>query len=637
MSEGKLSDGHRHVFRDCCGEWLRMLSRRPANAPGLCLPSIDNRLFWDSLEPELQRQIVKRGEAAADRSFPSILMSDYMDFSKTGIRSRFEKKYFERRRMLVALVLAECVQNNGHFISSILDGVYLIMEETTWCLPAHNNYVRDTVQFPVPDPSRPVIDLFAAETGAILSVLSGLLKSRFDSISPFIMESLGSRIKERIVVPYLSFHFWWMGDGIQPMLNWTPWITQNVLLSVFSQARGFVSPDQEKRILEQAAVSLDYFLDEYGEDGCCNEGAQYFGHAGLCLFGCIDVLRRLTGDSLSGICSLPLIRNMADYILRVYAGSGYYFNFADCSPHPGHRSARDYLSARYTCNEALAGFAAADYRSCSWEERLLPEEENLFYHLLQLENHEAMMNTPDQGLRASDSWFESTGILIARDAVFSLAARAGSNGDSHNHNDVGSVILYVKGQPFLVDLGVETYTKKTFSADRYDIWTMQSSWHNLPTFYDGDAAVQQKAGPEYRAASVSHRISDEESWLAMDLAPLYEDARIRSYRRKVTLIKEDSVRIEDTYDGDLPCRLSLILLQEPVVEKGTESCFHVDLGLQCSLDIEGASDILLEKRLIEDPKLRNDWGAECFRLQVCFSDKNSVVCSCHLEAPHHGA
>ena len=149
--------------------------------------------------------------------------------------------------------------------------------------------------------------------------------------------------------------------------------------------------------------------------------------------------------------------------------------------------------------------------------------------------------------------------------------------------------------------------------------------------------MQQKAGPEYRAASVRHRISDEESWIAMDLAPLYDDARIRSYRRKVTLIKEDSVRIEDTYDGDLPCRLSLILLQEPVVEKGTESCFHVDLGLQCSLDIEGASDILLEKHLIEDPKLRNDWGAECFRLQVCFSDKNSVVCSCHLEAPHHGA
>ena len=89
-------------------------------------------------------------------------------------------------------------------------------------------------------------------------------------------------------------------------------------------------PGQEEQILEQTAVSLDYFLDEYGDDGCCNEGAQYFGHAGLCLFACMDVLRRLTGESLSGLFSQPLIRNMADYILRVYAGHGYYFNFADC-------------------------------------------------------------------------------------------------------------------------------------------------------------------------------------------------------------------------------------------------------------------------------------------------------------------
>ena len=46
--------------------------------------------------------------------------------------------------------------------------------------------------------------------------------------------------------------------------------------------------------------------------------------------------------------------------------------------------------------------------------------------------------------------------------------------------------------------GVESYTKKTFSPQRYEIWTMQSAWHNLPTF-DG---VQQLPGAEYAAREV---------------------------------------------------------------------------------------------------------------------------------------
>lgn len=38
-------------------------------------------------------------------------------------------------------------------------------------------------------------------------------------------------------------------------------------------------------VIVQAAHSLDCFLKDYGPDGCCNEGAQYYTHAGLCLFG----------------------------------------------------------------------------------------------------------------------------------------------------------------------------------------------------------------------------------------------------------------------------------------------------------------------------------------------------------------
>ena len=403
----ELIRGRRHLFAPECSKWTAALINRDGRTSSglLDLPCIDDRSFWEGLDPDLKEKVIEQGRKVLNSPFPPLLISDYREFCKNGNRSRFEEKYFARRTMLTSLVLAECAEDKGAFLDKILDGIYLILEETTWCLPAHNSYIRDTPQLPFPDASRPVIDLFAAETGAVLSVSSALLCTRFKAVSPLIESYVSSRIRERILLPYLSYHFWWMGDGKSPMLNWTPWITQNVLLSVFGRKSGFMTEEQEAAVLRQASVSLDYFLDEYGDDGCCNEGAQYFTHAGLCLFGCMEILRQITGDNLDSLFSHPLIRNMADYIVRVYAGGGYYFNYADCSARPGHRNARDFLFALRTKNQAMAEFAAADYRSCTWSEKLLPGEENIWYHLLQLQMHRTMAEYPDTGVHPQDSFF----------------------------------------------------------------------------------------------------------------------------------------------------------------------------------------------------------------------------------------
>ena len=48
-----------------------------------------------------------------------------------------------------------------------------------------------------------------------------------------------------------------------------------------------------------------------------------------------------------------------------------------------------------------------------------------------------------------------------------LAAKGGHNGESHNHNDVGSFIVAVDGVPAVADAGRPTYTAQTFGPDRY--------------------------------------------------------------------------------------------------------------------------------------------------------------------------
>ena len=82
--------------------------------------------------------------------------------------------------------------------------------------------------------------------------------------------------------------------------------TQNVLLASAFCLQWKPSPASNGQsylnlpaILSQACKSLDYFLDEYGTDGCCDEGAQYFRHAGLTLFGAMEVLNGISGNALS--------------------------------------------------------------------------------------------------------------------------------------------------------------------------------------------------------------------------------------------------------------------------------------------------------------------------------------------------
>ena len=494
-------------------------------------PDISDRSHWDNLSKELRSALIRSGEEAKKEPWTQLLISDFREFSKSGNRVRFEDKYFPRRRKLNRLVMAECAENKGRFIDDILDGLYLILEETTWCLPPHTSYIRDARQETMPDVTRPIIDLFDAESAALVAYAEYLLRPVLERESPYISVFVNERLKERIFTPYLQQHFWWMGNGDEPMCNWTPWITQNVLICALTREKSFFNEKERRRFLEKAAVSCDYFLKDYGEDGCCSEGAQYYTHAGLCLFGCLEIMNwslRSAGiltetkcasadnNVFSGVFCEKKIQNLASYIVKMYVSDNYYINFADCSALPGRRSAREFLFGRLIGDEVLSSFAAADFRDEPESEQLIEDEINLFYHVLQTFSYDAMMKYPVCDSLPEDSWFESVGLMVARDDTFVLAAKAGNNADSHNHNDVGSFTICKAGKPFIIDLGVGTYTGKTFSDKRYEIWTMQSQFHNLPTFLNAKTEVESAGIIERLGKDPAEDFNDEKIILQRD-------------------------------------------------------------------------------------------------------------------------
>ncbi|MBQ1492263.1 MAG: hypothetical protein IIZ39_09910, partial [Blautia sp.] len=171
-------------------------------------PDISHREVYENLSGTLREEIIKAGEEAAGVPWPALYLSDYRAFCQSGDRAAFEEKYFSRSLKLSTLVMAELMEDHGRFLGDILDGLFLLLGEDSWCLPAHNAYVRDTPQFPIPDKSRPVIDLFAAETGAIVAMTEYLLRPRFIKIGEAISRSVDKELEERLHRPFEREHFW---------------------------------------------------------------------------------------------------------------------------------------------------------------------------------------------------------------------------------------------------------------------------------------------------------------------------------------------------------------------------------------------------------------------------------------------
>jgi hypothetical protein len=215
-------------------------------------------------------------------------------------------------------------------------------------------------------------------------------------------------------------------------------------------------------------------------------------------------------------------------------------------------------------------------------------------------------------------------VLLARPAGGSpagltLAVKGGHNGEHHNHNDVGSVVVAVGGVPVLVDAGRPTYTAQTFGPDRYGIWTMQSSWHNVPEI----RGRAQPPGRRYAARDVSAVFDEAGAELTLDLAPAYPGTDIRRWLRTARLDRVTGrVTVTDSWELDpagasAPTRVHLLVAGTVRVGEGFAEIVarHGAGVLVVTWDPAGAPAGTSVQPL-DDPLLSDVWGDRLTRLEI---------------------
>lgn len=546
---------------------------RPVEA--LPYPAIDDRAAWEAVPDALARAARQAGEALDGTDYPPLPATLFLEFSREGNRERYETLSFARRATLEALVLAECVANRGRYLDAIADGIWAICEESFWGVPAHM-YLQKAGST-LPDPNEPVVDLFCAETANMLSWVHRLLGKRLDAVSPMLRTRIEREVNRRMLAPMMERDdFWWMGFHLPPgrerVNNWNPWIASNWLSCILLLER---QPEARAAAIAKLMRMVDHFVDTYPSDGGCDEGPAYWGHAGASLFDVLELLHWASSGEID-LFSQPLIRNIGQYIYRAHIADDYYINFADApaliQPDPALVGAFGvaindaemiefgrWLDARHGLSH-FAGEVPGKKRQVSFLRRPLRQ---LFGSLSGVAAAASATGTVIERVKAPDSnaipplprevFLDQIEVLVARDRHGSpdgwfMSAKGGHNAESHNHNDVGGFVIYRDGRPLIVDAGVETYTAKTFSQSRYEIWTMQSAYHALLPQVSG---VQQAAGRSFAASDVTATIEEESASLELEIAGAYpEEAGIRSWNRRITLERGSGVIVKDRYELD---------------------------------------------------------------------------------------
>jgi len=585
-------------------------------------PKAHERKAWTAIQADLRQTFILLGEEFLDKSIPSLPATVYLEFKRIGNRSHYQNIWYERREMLHGLVLAECMEGKGRFLDAMTNVIWAICEESSWTWPAHVGAQKAGVD--LPDTSEPVVALFSAQTANSLAWTHYLLKRELDTVSPRICERIEREINRQILTPYLERNdFGWTGfraraDGRHPN-NWNPWINSNVLTAAL-----LMEKDKKRRVelAHKVLRCLDNFVVPYPSDGSCDEGPSYWGHAGASLFDNLELLYSATNGRLD-VYDNPIIKEIGRFIYRVHIAGDYFVNIGDCDPR--FTLYRD-LVFRYGMRIKDPHMKALAVSNMTEEELLGTERVKrslgrTLYSIFNLPNlltargasapllRDVWLSHPDMQLMAArDTGGSSQGLYVA--------SWASHNGQSHNNNDVGNFIIYANGRPFIIDVGKPTYTRQTFSSKRYEIWAMQSAYHNLPTI----TGVMQIEGRQYAAKDVAYESGEDFAQLKMDIASAYPSkANVKSWLRTVRLNRGKNVEVIDLFELKTPSRDITQSLMTPctIVQKEPGKLVLKDIKEPVLMNVQydpGTLRLQPEIIEIEDGRLSEMWGPRIYRL-----------------------
>ena len=515
----------------------------PEQPTGLGKP-IGDREAWDKLgEDEAAAKVIAKAEALLKEPLPEQSDDLYLDFSRTGNRTRWQKVMGQRRGRVPTLVLAECLENKGRFLEAFEQLVEALCAEPTWVYPAHDrslaNFNGKTID----------IDLASSALAWSLATADWLLG---DKLSAETRELIRDNVRRRALDPFLDMvngkrgANWWM----KTTNNWNSVCLAGVTGAALEQVE---SREERAQFVAGAEEYSRNFLRGFTPDGYCSEGLGYwnygFGHYVLLS----ETIHQATGGQLD-LFARPEAEAPATFGARIQIINGVSPAFADCGIHT-----RPSYSTTYYVNRRF-GLGLREY-----DELPTLATGSLFQAMIFGFPNSVSDTAPADEAAGPElrTYFEQAGVLISRplpgsNCRMGVALKGGHNAEHHNHNDVGSYVVVIGERPVLLDPGSEVYTARTFSSRRYESKLLNSYGHPVPVV----AGKLQSPGGKARAKVLKTDFTDAADTFALDLKAAYDVPDLKALERTFVYSREGAgaLTITDRVEFESPQAFSTALI-----------------------------------------------------------------------------
>ena len=417
-------------------------------------------------------------------------------------------------QLQTASMLSLIYPDNEEYYSNLLKIVWAYLGEYTWAPLGHyNSYYNRTPK----DYDIGLIDIFASSTALALAEIKNLFADRFPQL---LKDRISAELRRRTIEPFLTRTYFWEKHPN----NWA---------AVCAGGVGGVLMYECPEIFLQQRERLDsvmqVYLDSYQDDGVCVEGTGYwsFGFGFFVTYALLE--KELTGGKVDWF-TLPKVKEIATFMQKMFLQRDVIVSFSDCAGVQNYSVWLPHV-LRTIYGEAVErlpiklAIMAKDNTHHNFLLRCIlyfrPEyvtneiEESATYHM------------------------KDSAYFVKRTPHYGFATKGGNNGESHNHNDVGSFIFARNNHQILCDLGAGPYKNGYHENARYTFFNPSAFSHNIP-FFDG---IGQDG---VRRDNVYLNVNEDNSVVSMDFTNGYGQDYLKKAERTFTL-SDDKIALCDKF------------------------------------------------------------------------------------------
>lgn len=563
----------------------------------------ENREFWDAFAQSPNGEQALRTAYGLLELEPEVPISDetYRRANLEGNRGIYKPRYYRTMDRLEYFLLAECMLNDGTFIPQIETYSRAILAMKSWVHPNHDDKDNGVLEG-----RRYHIDLSARKFSFVLALVDVILGDKIDSQ---LSDDINEQIQRRVINTYLESC---QEDTLRPennnwirnTNNWNSVCTSGTILtSLISE------PNRDRRVaaIGSALNSMAIYMAGFGADGYCSEGVGYWNYG----FGHYLFLAEILHEYTDGAIDLFAFDNpekmvkVANFPEKFEIQNGFFAAFSDGSTFVTKggdnfaylMAAREYGSRKPTyfrgdeSVQNMIGWRAdsAEYIDESGVPAPLP----------------------------AYTYFDAQGIIISRGNQadkFSVAIKAGHNGENHNHCDVGSYNILLESDFIAGDIGAPSYVAGAFHPDN----PARSSWgHPVPRINN----TLQSVGIDFKGEVLGSAFSEGQDSATFNLKDAYEIPALRTLERvmvndksgngAITITDSFTAREDVTFGTAVMVNVDYKIVGNDIILTSDNYKVKVEITAQ-------GGKIALKDEIVPVEKLRS--GRKSYRIGVDFTE-----------------